>query len=459
MAEGARRRLPLVGLVRRAVGRPYLLMAAVVLVLGAIWFTRLALQEFLLIDRLVNVYTNDAQIKMDAYPVKAGVSGEVLEVLVKEGEHVEKDQVLVRLVPDDLQAEMRRAEAAAQGIQEQLDELRLELPVAIQQAKNEVAKAQAVLETREAASRRAEVLLEVQRDRTGRMVREQEASLEAARATLREQESAVRDAEANLQRTRSLAQEGVLSQDRLDSAQTAYDRARARLNALQEQLRQAQEHYPAGDSPQMIRVHEKDLQRQQAEVKEQRTALEAARTNLRAVDLREQRIKVLEARYKEAQTQVETARLKLAKTVLRSPVAGLVGQRNIEPGSLVRGDGANPPLLIIHDPQARWVEANVWESDISRVRVGRSVDIWIDAFKTSTLGRGTAFKGKVVRINPTTASEISGLPPERFFTRREQKVPVKISLDSPDPGWRAGMLAEVLILVEDGAAAQEARPR
>ena len=46
-------------------------------------------------------------------------------------------------------------------------------------------------------------------------------------------------------------------------------------------MRQAQEHYPAGDSPQMIPVHEKDLQRQQAEVKEQRTALEAARTNLR----------------------------------------------------------------------------------------------------------------------------------------------------------------------------------
>ena len=84
-SEKVRRRVPLVGLIRRAVGRPYLLMAAVILVLGAIWFTRLALQEFLLIDRLVNVYTNDAQIKMDAYPIKAGVTAEVLEVLAKEG--------------------------------------------------------------------------------------------------------------------------------------------------------------------------------------------------------------------------------------------------------------------------------------------------------------------------------------------------------------------------------------
>ena len=135
MADKAGRRAPLVALIRRAVGRPYLLMAAVVLVLGAIWFTRLALQEFLLIDRLINVYTNDAQIKMDAYPIKAGVTAEVLEVLVKEGERVQKDQVLVRLVPDDLQAEMRRAEAIAEGIQQQIDELRLELPLALQQAK------------------------------------------------------------------------------------------------------------------------------------------------------------------------------------------------------------------------------------------------------------------------------------------------------------------------------------
>jgi len=456
-AGKARRRVPLVGLLRRAVSRPYLLMAAVVLVLGAIWFTRLALQEFLLIDRLVNVYTNDAQIKMDVYPIKAGVTAEVLEVLVKEGETVQKDQILVRLVPDDLQAEVRRAEAVAEGIQQQIDELRLELPLALQQAQNEVAKAQAVLETKQSAHRRAEVLLDVQRDRTNKMLREQAASLEAARANLREQETSRRDAEANLQRMRHLATEGIVSRDRLDTAETAYERAQARLAAAQEQVRQVQEHYPSGDSPHMIRVHEKDVQRQLAEVKEQRSALEVARTNLQMVELRESRLKVLEARYREAQAQVETAHLKLAKTIIRSPVDGVIGQSNVGPGSLVRGDASNPPLLIIHDPAARWVEANVWESDISRVRVGRPVEIWVDAFKTSALGRGKPFRGRVVRINPTTSSEISGLPPERFFTRREQKVPVKISLDSPDPGWRSGMLAEVLILVDGGAAAQEPR--
>jgi multidrug resistance efflux pump len=93
------------------------------------------------------------------------------------------------------------------------------------------------------------------------------------------------------------------------------------------------------------------------------------------------------------------------------------------------------------------------------VEIGRPVEIWVDAFKTSALGRGKPFRGRVVRINPTTYSEVAGLPPERFFTRRERKVPVKIALEVSDPALRAGMLAEVLILVNDGAVAQEQRHR
>jgi membrane fusion protein (multidrug efflux system) len=209
----------------------------------------------------------------------------------------------------------------------------------------------------------------------------------------------------------------------------------------------------------MTRVHEKDLQRHGAEVKEQHAALALARTNLRLTETAEQRLKILEAKYKEALTQVETAQLKLAKSIMQSPIDGIVGYRRVEPGETVKGDPGHPPIMLIHDPRSSWIEAQVWESDIRRVDVGHRVEIWIDAFKTAVLGRGAPFRGQVVRINPTTSSEVAGLPPERFFTRRERKVPVKIALQDPDPGLRAGMLAEVLILVADGAVAQEQRRR
>jgi multidrug resistance efflux pump len=111
--------------------------------------------------------------------------------------------------------------------------------------------------------------------------------------------------------------------------------------------------------------------------------------------------------------------------------------------------------MIVNNPRQRWISANVWESEINRVRLGNTVDIWVDALKSSALGRGKPLQGKVFRINPTTYSEIAGLPPERFFTRRERKVPVGVSIEGDTPVLRAGMLAEVLIYPRQGAEAEE----
>jgi multidrug resistance efflux pump len=432
-------------------------MAAVVLVIGAIWFIRLALQEFLLLDRLVNVYTNEAQVKMDTFTIRSSVTAEVLDVLVKEGELVQKGQILIRLAQDDVLAELRRVEAVVEGIAHQLQETRQEVPLAVERARGEVERAQALLESKEQAYRRAQILLAVEHDRTDKMLRENAANLEATRARLHEQEASWREADMAFQRIRSLFAEGIVPQDRLDAAQLSLERARARLVAAEEQVRQVQEHYPSGDSPQRIRVHAQDLERQLAEVKEQRAALELTRTNLRLVETGAQRLKVLEAKYKEAQAQVDTAQLKLTKTIIRSPVDGIVGYRNVEVGEVVKGDLGSSALLLLHDPRSSVIEAMIWESDIRRVGVGLLAEIWIDAFKTSMLGRGKPFRGRVWRINPTTSSEVAGLPPERFFTRRERKVPIKVALDDAHPGLRAGMLAEVLILVDDGAAAPAQR--
>jgi membrane fusion protein (multidrug efflux system) len=222
-----------------------------------------------------------------------------------------------------------------------------------------------------------------------------------------------------------------------------------------EQLREAQMRYPSGESPEMIRVREQDVKRLAAEIKEQQIALELAHTNLRLARLGAQKLHILQAKLAEAQAKVDSASLKLDKTIVRSPIDGIVAYRHIEPGEVVEGDPSNPPVMVLHNPHNRWIAANVWESDISRVQIGDEVEIWIDAFKTSALGRGKPFIGKVVRINPTTSSEVTGLPPERFFTRRERKVPVGVSLEGEDPGLRAGMLAEVLIHPGGGAVAEE----
>jgi len=458
MAEepgGEERRATTVTLIRRAVSRPYLFMAAILLVVGAIWFIRLAVEEFLLIDRVVNVYTNEAAVQMDTFAIRPPVTAQVLDVPVREGDAVEKGQVLFHLVPDDFRAELQEASAVAEAISQELQEMRQELPLSIERAKGEVSRAQALVETKQQEHRRTQVFFSVKQHQTEQMQREHQATIEAAQARLREQETASREAQKNLERIRQLFNDGIESQDRLDAAEIAAERQQSRLEAAREQLREAKEHLP-GETPQMLRVHHQDVQRLKSEVKEQQTVLELARNNLRQTEqLGNQRLKVLEAKYKEALARVETYQLKLDKTTVYSPAEGIVAMRAIEPGEMVEGDPSNPPVMIINNPRQRWITAHVWESDISRVRLGNTVDIWVDALRTNTLGRGKPLQGRVFRINPTTSSEIAGLPPERFFTRRERTVPVGVSIEGDVPLLRAGMLAEVLIYPRQGVEAEE----
>jgi membrane fusion protein (multidrug efflux system) len=245
----SKRRTTLIVIIQRAIRRPYLFMAAVVLVIGAIWFFRLAVQEFLLIDRLINVYTNDAQVQMDSYAMRPALTATVLEVLVSEGEAVQKGDILFRLDQQDFLAELRQAEAEAEGIARQIDEMQEAIPLDLEKAQNEVRQAEAMVETKEQAYRRSQVLLSVERDQTGKLVQEHTASIESARARLQEQESAAREAQMTMERARSLFADGIVSQDRLDAAQIGLDRSQARLAGSREQLREAQMHYPSGKSP------------------------------------------------------------------------------------------------------------------------------------------------------------------------------------------------------------------
>jgi multidrug resistance efflux pump len=211
MAEelgGEEGRTTTVALIRRAVSRPYLFMAAILLVVGAIWFIRLAVEEFLLIDRVVNVYTNDAAVQMDTFAIRPPVTAQVLEVPVGEGDLVEKGQVLFRLVQDDFRAELQEASAEAEAIEQQLQEMRQQLPLSIERAEGEVARAQALVETKQQEYRRAQVFLSVKQHHTKQMQREHQATTEAAQARLREQETASRESSSGSAPCRASAAAG-----------------------------------------------------------------------------------------------------------------------------------------------------------------------------------------------------------------------------------------------------------
>jgi membrane fusion protein (multidrug efflux system) len=103
------------------------------------------------------------------------------------------------------------------------------------------------------------------------------------------------------------------------------------------------------------------------------------------------------------------------------------------------------PIVSIVDASALWVNANIEETNIARVKVGQPVTVHVDAL-------GTDIPGKVEAVTPATASTFSMIPSSNAsgnFTKVTQLVPVRISVNLGNQPLLLGANVEVKIRVAD----------
>lgn len=128
--------------------------------------------------------------------------------------------------------------------------------------------------------------------------------------------------------------------------------------------------------------------------------------------------------------------------VIRSPIDGVVINVEAQDGEFV-ASASQPVLAIVIDPKKVYINANVSEKRINYVKVGQKVDVTIDEFGKKT------FEGKVEVVGLAAQSEFSILPASTStFTKIEQDVPVRISINSNDPSLLPGTNAEIKIHVK-----------
>ena len=93
-----------------------------------------------------------------------------------------------------------------------------------------------------------------------------------------------------------------------------------------------------------------------------------------------------------------------------------------------------------HPKLCAWVEANIEETQVSRLKLGQTVHISVDAYPSDK------FTGRVARIGSATMARFALIPtpnPSGNFTKITQRVAVKIDLvDMPKP-LTPGMMVEV----------------
>ncbi len=92
-------------------------------------------------------------------------------------------------------------------------------------------------------------------------------------------------------------------------------------------------------------------------------------------------LKSAEARLAQAQSQLDTSKVDLTYTIIRSPIDGVVINRNINIGQTVAASLQAPVLFQIANDLAKMqVECSVDEADIGRVKEGQKVRFNVDAF-------------------------------------------------------------------------------
>ena len=116
---------------------------------------------------------------------------------------------------------------------------------------------------------------------------------------------------------------------------------------------------------------------------------------------------------------------------LNSPIDGIVVERNATIGASV---GTDASLFKIIDLSRVWIDANVFEKDLQRVRLGQQVKLTVPAFP------GTNFSGKVILVN-------SVVDPDT------RTVKVRTEVPNPDGRLKPDMFANVEIITDVNRAA------
>jgi membrane fusion protein (multidrug efflux system) len=223
-------------------------------------------------------------------------------------------------------------------------------------------------------------------------------------AQIEQREQAERTADDDLQRRGGLIADGAISAEELSHARDAVTTTRANVAAAQQQLSQTIAQIDGttiADHPQVLA----------------------------------------------AAAAVRNAALALHRTLLTSPVSGMIAKRSVQVGQRV---AAGTPLLAVVPLDDVWIDANFKEVQLERMRTGQPVTVHTDVY-----GRHVSYHGHVVGIAAGSGNAFALLPAQNAsgnWIKIVQRLPVRILLDPAElkaHPLRVGLSAAVSVDLHD----------
>ena len=362
--------------------------------------------------------TDDAFVDGHVHIIAPKISGTVVGVMVQDNQQVARGDLLVEIDPADYKVRVDDATSAFQAESSRMAELNTRVGVAQKQLQELKYQAES-----------ARLNFNLQKT----VLKQVEADIKKAEASVETQEAQLKQAGADIRRAEDLYKKEVISKEKYENTQTAYEVAVAQLKAAREQLLQVQ----ASRETQLARLKqaEVDILRAEAALVTQQEVIRQAETALPP--------QVAVANQKKA--LLRGAELNRSYTQLYAPVSGYVTKKSVEVGNQVQPGQA---LMAIVSLEKTWVIANYKETLLKKVKPGQRVMIKVDTYS------GKVFYGRVDSIMAGTGSAFSLFPPENAtgnYVKVVQRIPVKILLEQgtdPERVLRVGMSVVPTILVE-----------
>ena len=354
--------------------------------------------------------------RIEGYETNVGakIGGRVDYIAVREGDYVTKGQLIVKISDDDIQAQLRGAEARLLRAHEQEEQSRYQIDVVESQInESELKLTQSKEDTHS------------QVDQAEAKVAQSKAKLSQAAAELDQSRSDLSLAAVRKKRYVMLEQRGAVTTDETDQARTTYDTDLAIVHAKEQALEAARKDL-ANSIAALEQAHATRLNPgiQQAQLIALKNQLIQARFQLKSAQQ-----DIANAKADEDQIKANIAYL----TIL-SPINAVCTARTVEPGAVVT---AGQTVLAIIDLDTVYLRAYVPDSQIGRVRIGQQAKVMLDSSPNHPVD------GTVIQIDP----EASFTPENIYFRddRVKQVFGIKIAIIKPGRFAKPGMPADAEI--------------
>lgn len=268
----------------------------------------------------------------------------IAQLLVKEGEAVSTGQVIAVLDSRDrLQADLLTAQQQ------------------VRVAEAELARVKAGAKQGELAAQRAEI---------ARLDAQRQGEMTTQSATIARHRAEVDNALAEFNRYQSLYQQGAISASERDQKQLVLQTAQRSLQEAQAVANRLQ----AVQSPELV----------------------SARARLNQIaEVRPVDVQVAQANINQARASVKQAQARLDQAYVKAPRSGVVLDIYAHPGEVVGTDG----IAELGQTQQMYAVAEVYQSDVHKIKMGQAVKVNSDALPQSLMGKVDRISTKVRRQN------------------------------------------------------------